>query len=88
MKKIAASLAVLLMVAVGVAIYLGVRNSQLRAEARDWRGVRQSLRYACMDNYLRGEPSNSKVVLFRKACLQIGIWNGPAAEPAAQEPTR
>ncbi len=88
MKKIAASLAVLLIVAVGVAAYLGVRNSQLRAEARDWRDVRQSLRYACMDNFLRGEPSNSKVVLFRNACLQIGIWNGPPAEPSAQERAR
>ncbi len=80
MKKIVALLAVLLLVAVAVAVYLGVRYSELRAEARDWRDVRQSLRYACMDNYLRGEPSNSKVILFRKACLKIGTWNGPAEQ--------
>lgn len=81
MKATTTTLALLLLASVAVAGYYGVRYHELRSKERDWLKVRKDLRYACMDNFLRREPPNSAVVLFRDSCLLIGVWKGPPAEP-------
>lgn len=77
MKATSIVLALLLLVSVAVATYYGMQNREARSELRALRDVKASLRLACMDNFLRRETEESRVMLFRTACLKIGIWNGP-----------